>query len=76
MSETSLQCPKCHSQMEQGIILYHLPGGAQILGWVAGVPRKSWWRGIDSEITNIPIGTFRCTCGYLELYARDEFGPQ
>jgi predicted nucleic-acid-binding Zn-ribbon protein len=77
MSETSHQCPKCHNQMEQGAILDHLPGGARILGWVKGVPRKSWWRGIYSEVTDIPIGSFRCTtCGYLELYARDEFGPR
>lgn len=75
MSETSLQCPKCHNQMEQGFILY--PLGAEVLGWRGGVPRKSWWRGINSEATRIPIGTFRCSaCGYLELYARDEFGPQ
>ncbi len=74
MTETSQQCPKCHNQMEQGFMRY--PLGASVLGWVAGGPRKSW-RGPSPEVNSIPIGIFRCSaCGYLEQYARDEFGPQ
>jgi hypothetical protein len=74
MSQTSLQCPKCQNKMEQGFSRHLF--GAEVLGWVRGVPRKSW-RGPSPEVTSIPIGAFRCTaCGYLELYARNEFGAQ
>ncbi len=74
MTETSLQCPKCHNQMERGFSRY--PFGASVLGWVRGIPHKSW-RGPSPEVTSIPISIFRCSvCGYLEQYARDQFGLQ
>ncbi len=73
MSEPPPQCPKCHNQMERGFSRY--PFGASVFGWVRGVPRKSW-RGPSPEVPSIPICTFRCSvCGYLELYARQEFLP-
>ena len=74
MSEKLMLCPKCQNKMEQGFSRHLL--GAEVIGWVTGVPRKSW-RGVSPEVSSIPIGTFRCTaCGYLELYARNEFGAQ
>ncbi len=46
--------------------------------WVEGPPEKSFWYGTKvAQEQCIPIGTFRCTsCGYLELYAKPEFGQQ
>ncbi len=78
MNDIILECPKCHSQMEQGFVLEKLVGGLDISRWVSGPALKSLWTGVKSdEPLSIPIGSFRCkSCGYLESYARDEFVPK
>ena len=76
--EKAQRCPKCGSSMEQGFVLDNTYGGRLVSQWVPGVPLKSFWGGTklpDEQL--IPIGAYRCTsCGYLELYARQEFAPK
>jgi hypothetical protein len=73
MSELPGQCPKCQGQMERGFILDY--GSRLVSQWAAGAPVKSFWsRTKLPEEKLIPIGVFRCrSCGFLELYARDEY---
>ena len=78
MATSAQQCPKCRSGMEQGFVLDNTHGVRVVSRWVPGAPRKSFWVGTalpDEEL--VPIGAYRCTsCGYLELYARDEFAAK
>jgi hypothetical protein len=62
--------------MERGFILDNADGGARAIShWVPGAPRRSlWMRTKLPETPIIPVGVFRCSrCGYLDLYAREEF---
>ena len=78
MSDEPATCPKCGGEMSQGFI----PGVQQgrigfVSCWLKGPPMKSFWSGVQGLWggTQIPIGTFRCdNCGFLESYARQEFG--
>jgi len=72
------QCPKCGSGMEQGFVLDNTYGARVVSHWAAGAPLKSFWAGTklpDEKL--VPIGTYRCSsCGFLELYARQEFAAK
>jgi hypothetical protein len=62
--------------MEQGFVLDNTYGARVVSP--AGAPLKSFWAGTklpDEKL--VPIGTYRCSsCGYLELYARQEFAAK
>jgi hypothetical protein len=62
--------------MVQGFVPEFPAGGALVNVWVEGPPEKSFWTGTKvPQDKCIPIGTFRCAaCGFLESYARPEFG--
>ena len=79
MTTSPRQCPKCSSGMNQGFVIDNTEGGARrVPQWAAGAPRKSFWLGTKlPEQELVPIGAFRCgSCGYLELYARQDFAAQ
>jgi predicted nucleic-acid-binding Zn-ribbon protein len=71
-------CPKCQGNMVQGFVVDFAAAQAVVSSWVEGPPEKSVWYGTKvPQAKCIPIGTFRCAaCGYLESYARPEFGRQ
>ncbi len=64
--------------MEQGFVLDNAHAARVVSQWAPGAPLKSFWTGTkvpDKE--TLPIGTYRCSsCGYLESYARSEFGAK
>jgi hypothetical protein len=77
MTNTPQQCPKCNGQFEAG----YLPDAsyaAQAIGrWASGSPNKSFLGGTKFAKETVPICAFRCNgCGYIEIYAREEFAPQ
>ena len=78
MAHSSERCPKCGRGMEQGFVLDNSHGTRIVSQWVAGAPLKSFWLG--TKVPNdklLPIGAYRCSsCGYLELYARQEFAAE
>jgi hypothetical protein len=48
-----------------------------LVGWVPGSATKRWIGGIKASTGAVPVAAFRCeACGYLELYARDEFAAE
>lgn len=71
-------CPKCSGHMEQGFVPDNTYGARLVSHWAPGAPRKSFWQGTKLPAAKlVPIGTFRCeSCGYLEEYARKEFGAK
>jgi hypothetical protein len=74
MSVKPQVCPKCQGEMVQGFVADYGEGRIYVSSWVEGPPVKSLWYGTKVR-EKIPIGTFRCAvCGYLESYARPEFG--
>lgn len=76
MASSPQQCPKCGGGMDQGFVLDN--SDREVGQWAAGAPLKSFWLRTklpDEEL--VPIGTYRCSsCGYLELYARQEFAAK
>jgi hypothetical protein len=79
MSQAAAECPKCHGQMELGFLLDYTHGGVLVSPWVRGAPKKSFWGGLKTGLRSdsIPVGAFRCqACGFLELYARNEFAAK
>lgn len=73
MSKSSLNCPRCDGQMQEGFLLDR--GDLEMRHpsvWVAGPPEKSLWLGTKIEgRESFQISSYRCTsCGYLESYAR------
>lgn len=78
--DVTLRCAKCEGQMERGFLPDHASGfAAFVSAWIGGLPMKSHWRITKAQPGKKPIsiGTFRCvSCGYLESYARPEFGPR
>ena len=72
------RCPKCGSIMEQGFVLDNAHAARVVSHWAPGAPLKSFWTGTkkpDGEL--VPIGAYRCpSCGFLEMYARNEFGAK
>jgi len=75
MSEEIVVCPKCKNKMIQGFVPNYFHNNMKITNWCEGIPNKSFLGGVDSQSdVNIPIGVFRCqNCGYLELYAKQEY---
>jgi hypothetical protein len=62
--------------MEQGFVVDYTHGGAAVSKWAAGAPLKSFWFGTKVPAL-VPIGTYRCSsCGFLEMYARQEFAAK
>jgi hypothetical protein len=78
MSANVRFCPKCQGDMVQGFVADFAAAQTVVSTWVEGPPEKSVWYGTKvPQAKCIPIGTFRCVaCGYLESYARPEFGRQ
>lgn len=77
MSAEKTRCPKCQGEMVQGFIVdWSQGGGRRISSWVEGAPEKSFWHGTSAPAEkHVPVGTFRCSkCGFLESFARPEFG--
>ena len=64
--------------MEQGFVLDNTYGARVVSQWAPGAPLKSFWSGTKLPYEDlIPIGAYRCSsCGYLELYAQQEFAPK
>ena len=83
MSDSLSNCPKCEGTMEQGYTL-DVTFGATFTGqWIRGTPKRSYFDSLAikfpsmSPSQRVPIATFRCqSCGFLESYAREEFGPK
>ena len=74
MSAEATRCSKCNGEMLQGFLFES--AGHELDTWVEGTPAKSWWGGATvPKEKRVPVGTFRCSaCGFLESYARPEFG--
>lgn len=74
------QCHKCGGNMQYGVVADDQGGGqANNRYWVSGEAAKALLEHKDLQLgaDKVPISAFRCDrCGYLELYARDEFEPQ
>ena len=71
----SKTCPKCDTDIERGFSAdYH--EDIALHSWMRGTPKQNWFGNVKlSQKDMIPIATFRCTkCGFLESYARPEFG--
>jgi len=64
--------------MEQGFVLDNTHGGRLVSQWVAGSPLKGFWFVTKlRDEKRVPIGAYRCSsCGFLEMYARDEFAAK
>lgn len=69
-------CPKCNGRMVQGYVLDNTHGAHDVSQWAEGEPVKSLWVGTKlPKQAMLPIGAYRCEyCGFLEFYARHEFG--
>ena len=77
MAKSISECPKCAGTMEAGYLPDAAYAGQQIGRWAPGPATKSRWTVTKVAKETIPMCAFRCSeCGYVELYARDEFVPQ
>jgi hypothetical protein len=79
MSVDRTRCPKCNGEMIQGFIVDRSQGGTRFVSsWVEGPPQKAFWSGTTaSDANHVPVGTFRCSvCGFLESFARPDFGAK
>ena len=68
----TVECTRCHSQMESGWVPDNTQGGLLRENWCPGEPQPSLLMGLKVEKKDkvIPVTTFRCpNCGYLESYA-------
>ena len=67
-----IECLRCHTPMEMGVIADRTYGGSLQEEWVPGTPRVSFWTGLKINTNeSIPVTTMRCPkCGVLESYAR------
>jgi hypothetical protein len=64
--------------MVRGFFLDNTFGGRSwsFAFWAEGEPKISLWRGVtwQKNVVPLPVGAFRCkACGYLELFAREEY---
>lgn len=77
MTDTK-RCPKCSQTMIRGFIPDRTDAVVHVSHWVAGAPRRSFWKKIKAPADqSLPVATFRCVgCGFLESYADAAFGPQ
>ena len=67
------KCAKCGGSMEQGFIP-DVGEPVRFAHWHDGPPKKSFWFGIRINSQGLPIAAFRCSeCGYLELYASNDY---
>jgi len=73
-------CPKCGGEMGRGFCVEYGIGSPQVETWAEGSPVKAWTGEVRvpwHQSEYVPIATFRCKgCGYLESYARPEFGAK
>ena len=72
-------CPKCGGEMSRGFVVDHNMGAATVGLWVEGEPVHTVWGGgvRAPRERSIPVATFRCVgCGFLQSYARPEFGEK
>jgi len=78
MTEEIVLCPKCKNKMIHGFVPTYFHNNSENSHWCEGIPKKSFLGGVDSQSDiNIPIGAFRCiNCGYLELYAKEEYAAK
>ena len=78
MSAEPTRCPKCNGEMVQGFLVEIDGWMRKVSTWVEGAPEKSWFGSAKVPKEKcVPVGTFRCSaCGFLESYARPEFGAQ
>ena len=76
MSAEPTRCPKCNGEMVQGFLFESEVDKLQT--WVEGTLEKYWWGGAKvPKEKRVPVGTYRCSvCGFLEFYARREFGTK
>ena len=69
---TTIECIRCHTRMENGLVGDLRQGGYSRQNWYPGEPSESFWAGglkMDAKLM-IPVSTLRCPkCGYLESYA-------
>ena len=67
-----INCLRCHTPMELGIIADATYGANVQEQWTPGVPTTSVWTGLKlNKRERIPVTTMRCPkCGALESYAR------
>jgi predicted nucleic-acid-binding Zn-ribbon protein len=68
MAQSTIACPKCKHQMQEG----YLREEARLARWYEGPPKR--WLGmamVGWSTKQLPITSYRCSsCGYLESYAR------
>ncbi|MEO8945189.1 MAG: hypothetical protein ABI338_01730 [Gemmatimonadaceae bacterium] len=70
--DQSINCLRCHTPMEPGIIADATYAGNVQEQWTPGAPETSFWTGLKvSRQERVPVTTMRCPkCGALESYAR------
>jgi predicted nucleic-acid-binding Zn-ribbon protein len=71
----TVECIKCHAQMESGWVPDNTDSGLKRQNWSPGEAQPNFWTGLKVERKDkvIPVTTFRCpNCGYLESYAIPE----
>lgn len=62
-----MKCPKCDSELEEGLIIDHYGGGYKKTSWASRITSE-FWAQAEKEIE---IKSYRCpACGYLENYAK------
>ncbi len=81
----ALICPKCHGEMEEGLIVQHYPQtwlskSRTRLGWWGTHKRESGQPFLKEDVVQAAgnswadqkvVSVFRCkSCGYLESYAK------
>jgi hypothetical protein len=73
MSDSNLDCLRCHATMEQGFVVDRGHGNspADVATWVSGAPEKSWTGSIKTKGHELRrLTTFLCQkCGYVEFRA-------
>ncbi len=69
--DDTLECIRCHTQMEPGYIADGIHGGYAQQKWTPGEPKTSFWCGLNVDRKHsVPVTTLRCPkCGYLEFHA-------
>lgn len=67
----TVECARCHAQMESGWVPDNTQGGLLRENWCLGEPQPSWMGfKVEKRDRVIPVTTFCCpNCGYLESYA-------
>ena len=71
----SVECVRCHVQMEKGFVIDGRHSGYAQQQWAPGEPKPSFWTGLElSSNMLLSVATWRCpACGRLASYAiRDE----